>query len=183
MIAFIDRNGQLFHIYQLTNAVHAYCTIQHEFVFSMGVVGIIRKNRYVYGDSGKEKGDVGMALRWVLIVGGWLAVLLGFIGVFLPVLPTTPFLLLAASCFAKSSPRFHRWVISSPLFGPIIRDWQDHRFIEKKVKIWAIGVTIVTFSISIYVVPLMAVKYFLVVMLLICLFFMMRLPTRPLLKR
>ncbi|WP_428244332.1 YbaN family protein [Gynuella sp.] len=148
-----------------------------------GVGRYCPKKGYVYGGLEKQSDGVGMALRWFLIVIGWLAVLLGFIGIFLPVLPTTPFLLLAASCFAKSSPRFHRWVISSPLFGPIIKDWQEHRFIEKKVKIWAIGVTIMTFAVSIYVVPVIAVKYFLVGMLLICLFFMVRLPTQPLLKR
>lgn len=120
-----------------------------------------------------------MWLKGILIIIGWMAVILGFIGIFLPLLPTTPFMLLAASCFAKSSERFHRWLLSNPLFGPIIHDWQTHRCMRKKVKVWAMLVTAVTFSISIYVVPLVEVKCLLIVMLLLCLFFMSRLPTRP----
>ena len=121
--------------------------------------------------------------RIALIFVGWTCVVLGLIGIVLPVLPTTPFLLLAATCFAKSSKRFHHWLLNSPLFGPIIRDWQEKRYIKKKVKVWALFVIVVTFSISIYVVPLDAVRVFLVVMLCLCLFFVGRLPTTPMQRR
>ena len=121
--------------------------------------------------------------RIALIFVGWTCVVLGLIGIVLPVLPTTPFLLLAATCFAKSSKRFHYWLLNSPLFGPIIRDWQEKRYIKKKVKVWALFVIVVTFSISIYVVPLDAVRVFLVVMLCLCLFFVGRLPTTPMQRR
>lgn len=68
---------------------------------------------------------------------GLLAFALGFIGIFLPVLPTTPFILLSAFFFAKSSTRFYNWLTNHRYFGPIIKDWQAHRRIPKKAKYMA----------------------------------------------
>ncbi|WP_221892353.1 YbaN family protein [Teredinibacter haidensis] len=116
--------------------------------------------------------------RILLITAGWIAVIFGFVGIFLPILPTTPFLILAAACFAKSSDRFHQWLINSPFFGPIIDDWQRYRGIKKPVKRWAIFVVIVTFSFSIFIVPLLYVRIFLIIMLCTCLYFIARLPER-----
>ncbi|MFQ5519061.1 MAG: YbaN family protein [Mariprofundus sp.] len=61
---------------------------------------------------------------------GFLFVGLGFIGAFLPLLPTTPFILLAAACFAKSSERWHRWLLANRIFGPMIKNWQSHQCIS-----------------------------------------------------
>lgn len=66
---------------------------------------------------------------------GALALGLGAIGVVLPILPTTPFILLAAFSFAKSSERWHRWLINHDLFGPLIKDWQAHGAINSRAKI------------------------------------------------
>lgn len=65
---------------------------------------------------------------------GLLAVALGVVGVVLPVLPTTPFMLLAAGCFAKSSPRLHGWLVTHPLFGPPLRDWAERGAIAPGAK-------------------------------------------------
>lgn len=77
--------------------------------------------------------------KFVLIAIGWIAVSLGFIGVFLPVLPTTPFLLVAAWAFAHSSPRFRSWLVNHPIFGRMIRDWELHGAIPLKAKLIAVA--------------------------------------------
>lgn len=64
---------------------------------------------------------------------------LGLLGVVLPVLPTTPFLLLAAGCFARSSPRLHGWLLGHPVFGPPIRNWEENGAISRKAKRLAVG--------------------------------------------
>lgn len=79
--------------------------------------------------------------RVLLIAFGWLFVGLAFLGALLPVLPTTPFLLLACGCFARSSPAANRWLLRSPLFGPLLLDWQRHRGVRPHVK-WTAIVTI-----------------------------------------
>ena len=56
-------------------------------------------------------------------------------GVVLPLLPTTPFLLLAAGCFARSSQRWHDWLMSRPLFSQLLRDWHEHRCVSLKTKV------------------------------------------------
>jgi uncharacterized membrane protein YbaN (DUF454 family) len=70
----------------------------------------------------------------VLFALGWISVLLGVIGAFLPVLPTTPFMILAAYLFNKSSPRVHSWLTSTPYFGDAIIDWERNKVIRPKAK-------------------------------------------------
>jgi len=79
-------------------------------------------------------------LRVVLLSLGFVFVGLATLGVVLPILPTTPFLLLAAACFAKSSHRFYRVLLENRIFGPLIRDWREHRAIPLRAKIVAITV-------------------------------------------
>ena len=117
-------------------------------------------------------------MRSLLILIGWIAVILGVIGLFLPVLPTTPFLILAASCFAKSSDRFYSWLLNSPLLGTIIKDWRTHRSVDPRIKRWAICVVTFTFGVSIYVVPLTPIKIGLALIMAICLSFIWRLKAR-----
>ena len=70
----------------------------------------------------------------LLLVAGWVCVILGVIGVFLPLLPTTPWILLAAYCFGKSSPRFHQWIVSHRFFGPIIENYSSGKGIPRKIR-------------------------------------------------
>ena len=70
-------------------------------------------------------------------VAGALAVLLGILGIFLPLLPTTPFLLLASWCFARGSTRLHRWLLSHPVFGEYLRNFEAGRGSPLKAKIVA----------------------------------------------
>lgn len=94
------------------------------------------------------------AVRYVLLVVGWLAVALGVIGIFLPVLPTTPFLLLAAACFVRSSRRFYLWLVNHRHLGPWIRDYLEGNGIPLKGKVYAIGLMWVSIAFSCYLVPL-----------------------------
>lgn len=75
---------------------------------------------------------------------------LALLGIFLPVLPTTPFLLVAAACFAKSSPKWHQWLLSHKLFGPFLVNWQKNRCISLKTKLFAMMCIITFGSYSLY---------------------------------
>lgn len=94
-----------------------------------------------------------------LIVRGWKRVLyvflglvfvgLGYLGIVLPGVPATPFLLVASFFFMRSSPRLHRWLHRSPVFGRLLRDWHHHRGIRKPIKIFAICMIVTVVSCSI----------------------------------
>lgn len=84
--------------------------------------------------------------RSLFLIVGWLAVGLGFIGLFLPVLPTTPFLLVAAYCFAHGSPRLHAWLMKQPRFGPILREWEQRRAIPRRGKLIALCSIVLSFT-------------------------------------
>lgn len=87
-----------------------------------------------------------MRVIWGLL--GLISVGLGLIGIFLPLIPTVPFMLLAAFFFARSSERLHAWLIEHPTFGPSILDWQERGAISPKAKRIATLSIIAVFSIS-----------------------------------
>lgn len=78
-----------------------------------------------------------MIKPWFWLSLGHLAVGLGVVGVFLPLLPTTPFLLVAAYCYGRGSARFERWLLNHPRLGPLIQAWRAHRVIPAKAKLLA----------------------------------------------
>ena len=98
-------------------------------------------------DGAREHASTGM--RWLFIAAGSLFVLLGLIGLFLPLLPTTPFLLLAAACYARGSRRFYDWLLANRTFGPLIHEWRTHRSIPYRTKLSAIALMSVTLAVSI----------------------------------
>lgn len=74
----------------------------------------------------------------LLVICGTLSLLLGAVGIFFPVLPTTPFLLLSAACYARSSVRLHSWLLNNRIFGSYIRDYQEGRGVSLRHKIAAL---------------------------------------------
>jgi len=88
-------------------------------------------------------------LRWVLISCGWISVVCGVIGIFLPIMPTVPFLLLAVACFAKSSVRFHTWLLEHDHLGPLLHDYLKGGGIPLRAKLTALSMIWVSFPASV----------------------------------
>jgi uncharacterized protein len=86
--------------------------------------------------------------RWAWFAVGWLAVGVGSIGIIVPGLPTTVFFIVAASCFARSSPRFERWVLDLPRVGPLVRDYRAGLGMPRRAKQWAVGMIVLFAGLS-----------------------------------
>ena len=99
----------------------------------------------------------------IYIFIGSVSLVLGIIGAFFPVLPTTPFLLLAAFCYTRSSRRMYQWLIHNKIFGAYVYSYVTYRAIPKKTKIRAITILWATLILSIIYVPLLYVKALLLV--------------------
>jgi len=119
------------------------------------------------------------SFRVFLVILGTLCVIAGVIGIFLPILPTTPFMLLAAWCYARSSSRFYNWIMNNRVFGPIIREWRLYRSIPRRAKLSAMIIMPLTFGISIvFFVPIFWVQVALMCLCLGMLYFIWRIPVR-----
>jgi uncharacterized protein len=92
--------------------------------------------------------NASVKIIWLLL--GLAAFLLGLIGAFLPILPTVPFMLLAAFFFARSSERLHRWILAHPYFGQSITDWTENGVIGRRAKIYAGASLIASFALSLW---------------------------------
>ena len=117
-------------------------------------------------------------IRYVLLAIGWLSVALGVIGIFLPVLPTTPFLLLAAACFMRSSKRFYLWLVNHRQLGPWIIDYLGGQGIPLKGKVSAIGLMWLSISLSCYLVPLFWARAFMLTSAVVVSVYILRQKTR-----
>jgi len=88
--------------------------------------------------------------------------LLGVLGIFLPILPTTPFLLLAAASYARSSDRFYYWLLHNKWFGDYIKNYREGNGIAMNIKVWTASLLWITILVSIFFVEIFSVRIFLV---------------------
>ena len=117
-------------------------------------------------------------MRSLFLAAGFAAVILAVAGVVLPVLPTTPFLLLAAACFARSSKRFHDRLLANRVAGPIIREWAEHRSIRRQVKRWVYLLMALSFGSSILLMTSVWYQVMLAVLGVALTLFIWRIPVR-----
>ena len=120
-----------------------------------------------------------LMIRLLLLTVGWLSVGLGVLGIFLPVLPTTPLLLLAAACFMRSSQRFYRWLTHHRHLGPWVRDYLNGQGIPRRAKAYAIGLMWLSILFSAYLVPVPWVRVLLLISASLVSLYILRLPTLP----
>ncbi|ENH95937.1 hypothetical protein J416_13474 [Gracilibacillus halophilus YIM-C55.5] len=117
--------------------------------------------------------------RILWMIGGSISLIIGFIGIFLPLLPTTPLVLLAGFCYGKSSPRLHQWLMTNKYFGHYLVDYQKGNGVPVRVKVFATIIVWSSVLFTLTVIPLLAVKLFMVLVALGVSIFIM---TSPLLK-
>src|SRR5688500_13285766 len=91
--------------------------------------------------------------RGVLLICGTLALVLGLVGIFLPLVPTTPFVLLAAACYARASTRAHGWLLNHRWFGPLLRRWREQHAVPASAKLTAMVLIGVSFAASLLLLP------------------------------
>lgn len=115
--------------------------------------------------------------RGLLLAAGWLCIGLAIVGVVLPLVPTTPFLLLAAACFVRSSPRFHRWLLSNRVFGPILEQWRRDKTVPRSAKRKAYIVVVLSLGLSIALIDVTWLRAALFVLGIGLIVFIARLPT------
>ncbi len=96
--------------------------------------------------------------RLVYVVFGHLFLVVGIIGVVVPLLPTTPFILLACFCYERGSPKFHAIVLENKYVGPYVRNWKQNGSIPLRAKIVAVSMIVLSIGYIVYAAPLVAVK-------------------------
>ncbi|MDF1660663.1 MAG: YbaN family protein [Planctomycetota bacterium] len=92
--------------------------------------------------------------RIIFLIAGHLCMALAFVGIFVPILPTVPFILLAAYCYSRGSTKFYNWLVKHPKFGPSVIEWRDHRIVRPRAKIASVITIAISLSIPIFVVDL-----------------------------
>jgi uncharacterized membrane protein YbaN (DUF454 family) len=113
----------------------------------------------------------------LLITFGLICVGLAVLGIFLPVLPTTPLLLLALACFAKSSEKLYNWLLTNKTFGPLIRQWHETRSLPRKTKVYAFISIFIAGGISLLSMDMLILKLVLIAVLIIPVIIILRIKT------
>ena len=119
--------------------------------------------------------------RWVRLLclgAGFVALALGLIGIVLPLLPTTPFILLAAACFARGSTHIHDWLLKQRTAGPLIREWQTARAMPRRAKRVAYMLMLLSFGSSILFLDVLWHRLMLATLGLVLAVFLWRVPVR-----
>ncbi len=109
----------------------------------------LNTKREAFRETGSRKVHSSRHVRALLIVIGTIFAITGIVGIVLPILPTTPFLLLAAACYARSSDRFYNRLLANRYFGPPIREWRDTHTVSWKTKRNAVILVLISFSCTI----------------------------------
>lgn len=115
----------------------------------------------------------------LLIALGLILVGLAVLGIFLPLIPTTPLLLLALACFAKSSEKLHDWLLTHKTFGPVIRQWHETRSMSRKTKIFAMISIACAGTVSYLSVETAGLRFPLIAFLIIPVIVILRIKTSP----
>lgn len=115
----------------------------------------------------------------VWLVAGHMAMAMAMVGAVLPLLPTTCFVLLAASCYYKGSPRFHDRLLRHPTFGRMICDWRESRSMSRSAKRYAVVTVVLTISLSIFLVSSLVVRIILGVTMVSLIVMFTRIRTKP----
>ncbi len=117
-----------------------------------------------------------LVVKYSLILCGLLLVLIGLVGIIVPGLPTTIFLILAAACFAKSSPSLHQRLLEHPWFGPIIENWNNDKSIPRRAKQLAIAMIAVSYGVTWYTLSNLWLKLSIGLILVMVVIYLIRLP-------
>jgi len=121
---------------------------------NVSIIGLqVYPSESLYIVTDQQSKNTSISQKVLFNCAGFFFVVLGVIGAFLPVMPTTPFLILAAACFSKGSERYHQWLCNHRWFGPIIKDWENKRCMQCSIKIYSISTMLVSASLSIIVLP------------------------------
>lgn len=115
--------------------------------------------------------------RALWVVAGTLALLAGVVGIFLPLLPTVPFVLLAAFCFSRGCRRCEQWLLEHPRFGPALRNWRAHRALTLRSKQAATSMMAISAALAWWVLP-SPVRWLPAVVCIAVAWWLWRLPTR-----
>jgi uncharacterized membrane protein YbaN (DUF454 family) len=118
-------------------------------------------------------------VRMFFIGAGTLSLILAIAGIFLPLLPTTPFLLLASACYLRGSERLHRRLMEHPQLGPYIRNFEQGRGIPRRTKVAVILLMWVTCAFSIYLLPHTILRIVLALIALAVTMWLVRMPELP----
>lgn len=104
-----------------------------------------------------------LVMKLVFKIIGTISLCLGLIGIFIPILPTTPFLLLSATLYAKSSDKLYQWLMSNPRLGPYIKNFRENRTLPLRVKIISVSTLWCTILLSTYLVEILFVRLLLLI--------------------